>query len=129
MIVLPVLLMAAEPADSPPDCEDPQYQQLMNICAAKEFEEADKALNEQWKKTAAVMKQWDADGAIDDGRPGYFATLLDGQRAWLAYRDKHCLSEGYLFRGGSMEPFMLSTCKTRLTKLRIDELRELESEQ
>lgn len=126
MFLLPILAAGAATAL---DCENAVTQQDMNRCAGLEYEQADGALNAQWKKTAQVMKQRDADhgDAFDDGRDGYFQTLLDSQRAWLQYRDKHCKNEGYLFRGGSMEPLMVSTCKTRLTKLRTGELRELES--
>ncbi len=126
MFLLPILAAAAAPAL---DCENAFAQQEMNRCAAIEYQQADEALNRQWKIIAAVMKKRDADfgDAFDDGRPGYFQTLLDSQRAWLQYRDKHCASEGYLFRGGSMEPLIVSTCKTRLTGLRTAELHELES--
>jgi uncharacterized protein YecT (DUF1311 family) len=126
MFLLPILAAAAAPAL---DCENAFAQQEMNRCAAIEFEQADKELNRQWKITAAVMKKRDADygDAFNDGRPGYFQTLLDSQRAWLQYRDRQCANEGYLFRGGTMEPLMVGTCKTRLTKLRSEELHELES--
>ena len=126
MFLLPILAAAAAPAL---DCENALAQQEMNRCAAIEFEQADEELNRQWKITAAVMKQRDADygDAFDDGRPGYFHTLLDSQRAWLQYRDRQCANEGYQFRGGTMEPLLVGTCKTRLTRLRSEELHELES--
>lgn len=126
MLLLPVL---AAGAATGLDCENAVTQQDMNRCAAIEYERSDDALNDQWKKTSQVMKRRDSEHgeAFGDGRDGYFLTLLDSQRAWLQYRDKHCANEGYLFRGGSMEPLMVSTCKTRLTRLRTEELRELES--
>lgn len=118
-----LLLAAAAPSEPQWNCDDPQYQQEMNWCAAQEFEKADAALNAQWKKTSAAMKQRDAE--IDrsyDERPGYFDTLLAAQRAWLTYRDQHCASEGYWARGGSMEPLLVSTCKTKLTEERTQQL-------
>lgn len=57
-----------------------------------------------------------------DKRPGHFETLLEGQRAWLKYRDAHCTTEGYWARGGSLEPLLVSTCKTKLTQDRIQQL-------
>ena len=128
MILLPLLLMAAAvPDEREPDCGNPITQLEMNRCAWLEFEEADKALNGQWAKTSAVMKERDADygDLYQDGRPGYFAVLLEGQRAWLKYRQGHCAAEGYEARGGSMEPMLVSGCMARLTKLRTQELREL----
>ena len=126
MIAL-LLLVAAAPAEQPQwNCEDPIAQQEMNYCAHQEYLAADESLNAHWEETAAVMRARDEAGyGAEDGRPGYFETMLEAQRAWLKYRDAQCRSEGYLFRGGSMEPLMVSTCKTHLTKLRTQELREL----
>lgn len=126
--LLPLLLMASPPHEPQIDCSsDALPQQHMNWCAGQELQEADAALNAQWKLTREVMKTRDADFPPEDGRPGYFETLLQAQRSWIAYRDGQCASEGFLFRGGSMEPLMVASCKTRLTKLRTVELRELES--
>jgi len=111
------------------NCDDPVAQQEMNYCAAQDFHAADAVLNAQWKITAEGMKQADRETGpdFDDGRPGYFATLLEAQRAWIKYRDGQCASEGYMFRGGSLEPFIVAGCRTRLTKMRTQELRDLES--
>ena len=60
-----------------------------------------------------------------DTRPGWFASLLEAQRAWIAFRDAHCRVDGYMARGGSLEPLLVSTCKTALTKARTAQLQEL----
>lgn len=119
MMALALLAAAASPNPGW-NCKEPVAQQEMNWCAGEEFREADAALNVQWKQTAAAMKARDAEDA-----PGYFATLLDAQRAWLKYRDAHCTSAGYLFRGGSMEPLLVATCRTRLTQERTKQLNDL----
>lgn len=127
-MILAALLLAQAPADDPPwNCDEPIAQQEMNYCAHQDYLAADTALNAQWKVTAAEMKQRDEDAGdlFDDGRPGYFDALLEAQRAWLAYRDAHCAIEGYEARGGSMEPMLVSFCKTHLTKLRTEDLRNL----
>lgn len=133
MFAILLLLASPEPAELP-DCDqaamDAGVQQAMNICAAREFAATDADLNAQWRLTRAEMKrrdeQWDESAAPDwDDRPGYFASLLEAQRAWLTYRDAHCRSEGYAARGGSLEPLLVSTCKTQLTKDRTAQLREL----
>lgn len=120
----------AQPPNPQWDCDDPQAQQEMNWCAARDFAIADTALNTQWAETAAAMKARDdhsKTGAFPDTdkRPGYFDTLLEAQRAWLAFRDAHCRSEGYYARGGSLEPLLVSTCKTALTNIRTQQLKEL----
>ena len=131
MIVV-LLLAAAAPADGGPDrdCADPQVQQAMNYCAAQDFHKADAKLNTQWKQTATEMKRRDAEwGDNYDERPGYFDTLLASQRAWLKYRDAQCDMEGYQFRGGTMEPLMVATCRTRLTEQRTMLLHEMIDEE
>ncbi|NCP18145.1 MAG: DUF1311 domain-containing protein [Erythrobacter sp.] len=126
MILTAMLLLSSPQAAEPKvDCEDPMTQMAMNICAGRDYQAADRKLNAVWKEASAEMKRLDTDSALDDGRPGYFQTLLTAQRAWLVYRDTHCRSEGYLARGGSMEPMLVSGCKARLTRERTEKLREL----
>ena len=120
MFVAALMLMQG----AAPDCEDPYTQTEMNRCAALEYEASDAALNAQWKVTAAEMKRRDTH-AVDDGRPGYFDALLAAQRAWIAYRDAHCTTVGYYARGGSLQPLLVSTCKTDLTEERTRALRDL----
>ncbi len=125
IFLLPAMMFAA--TDAPFDCSvDQMTQQGMNYCAYQDYLAADAELNRQWKKTAAVMKERDEDWDSEyDDRPGYFDTLLAAQRAWILYRDKHCASEGYYARGGSLEPLLVSTCKTKLTKDRTQALQYL----
>lgn len=127
-LILPLLLQSAEPPVPEWNCADPQFQQEMNWCAGQDYEAADAALNAQWAITAEVMKQrdieWDALGSSDK-RPGFFRSLLEAQRSWLRYRDAHCRTDGYTARMGSLEPFLVATCKTRLTRMRTAELKEL----
>ena len=134
MILLSTLLILGA-AQSTPDADyyatcnqekaDHGIQSEMNICAHADYRAADREMNAQWQKTAAQMKQADKTATPDDGRPGYFAALLAGQRAWLAFRDAHCVSEGYWARGGSMQPMLVSLCLEKLTKDRTQQLRQL----
>jgi uncharacterized protein YecT (DUF1311 family) len=115
--------LSAEPLD---DCADPQAQQEMNRCAYKDYQSADAALNEEWTIAVAAMKA--ADAGIDreyDQQPGHYETLLEGQRAWLKYRDAQCLMESFEARGGSMQPMLENFCKAYMTELRIQQLRLL----
>ena len=127
------LLMAAQTGASPdayPKCNqekaDQGIQSEMNICAFNDFLEADRALNAQWKSTAAMMKGRDKNSARhDDERLGYFDALLESQRNWLKFRDTQCHVEGYYVRGGSMEPMVISGCRKRLTTERTKQLDNL----
>ena len=96
----------------------------MNACAYQDFKRADAALNSQWRISVAVAKA--ADRNVDrtyDRQPGHFETLLAGQRAWLSYRDQHCLTESFMARGGSMQPLLENACKAELTRVRIKQLK------
>ena len=106
------------------NCDDPQAQIEMNLCAWRDFEAADAALNGQWAETSTKMKALDAE-RLPDNQPGYFETLLEAQRAWLKFRDAQCLSEGFLARGGSAQPLLVAQCRAYLTEMRTEQLRNL----
>lgn len=124
MIFAAVLLAGATPALA---CVDPVTQLDMNLCAHRDYERADTALNAQWRKAVAIMKGRDKDAGVPtDKRPTYSAALLDAQRAWLRYRDSECRVQGYAMRGGSAESMVISGCLTDLTNKRIQQLKDLE---
>lgn len=126
MILASLLLLAAAAQDPDVDCENPQYQVEMNLCAGKDYDAADAALNAQYKQTVAALKARDKD--IDrsyDSQPTHYDTLLAAQRAWITYRDQQCLSESFAARGGTMAPMLHSGCMARLTRERTAELKEL----
>ena len=105
------------------DCAKAEAQTDLNICAALEFDAADKALNAQYKKTRAAMVAIDAD--LDNDMKGAEKALVKAQRAWVDYRDGECEAQGFEARGGSMEPMLVSGCKAELTKMRTKELKDL----
>lgn len=123
-----ILLLAAMSAATEPQlkCDDPQTQAEINMCAAEDARQADAALNRQWAATAAKMRAQDkAAYAPKDGRPGYYAALLEAQRAWIRFRDLECRVEGYAMRGGSAEPMMISGCLAAVTRARTAQLRDM----
>jgi uncharacterized protein YecT (DUF1311 family) len=128
-LIAPLLIMQAAPPNPDWNCDKPTRQQEMNWCAGQDYETADRALNRQWKRTAAAMKARDEahddHAQPSDDRPGFFASLLEAQRAWLRLRDAHCRLEGYEARGGSLEPLLVATCKTALNEARTAELQRL----
>jgi uncharacterized protein YecT (DUF1311 family) len=105
-------------------CDDPQNQQEMNTCARIEFERADGELNALWRDVIAGARE--ADREINreyDQAPTSEAVLRQAQRAWVTFRDAHCTYEGHEARGGTMEPLLYNSCRARLTRERIDQLR------
>ena len=105
-------------------CDDPQTQPDINACAAIEFEQADAELNAAYREAIAEARAMDAE--IDrnyDTRPTSEEKLREAQRAWLVFRDAHCVYEAYgEARGGSMEPMSYEVCRAALTRERTEQL-------
>jgi uncharacterized protein YecT (DUF1311 family) len=113
-----VLMAAALAAAPQPNCKNPQTQADMNICSGRAFKAADAAMTRQYNIAAARMKRIDA-----EAEPGYFAALLDSQRAWLKFRDAQCRLEGYTTRGGTAEALNVNGCLEQLTRQRTKDLK------
>ncbi|MEM0899194.1 MAG: lysozyme inhibitor LprI family protein [Pseudomonadota bacterium] len=107
------------------NCDQPENlpQQGMNMCAFEDWQKADRALNEAWPKVRAWAKA--NDEATIEWRPELADTednLLKAQRAWIAYRDGHCETEGLRYAGGSIVPLIVNSCKAEMTRQRTEEL-------
>ena len=120
--MLSEILIAMALAQGPPDdpienaCYQADYsQQAMNRCAGDAYQRADAALNAQWAKVLSVYG--------DDAESKKL--LLDGQRAWLKYRDAQCKLAALDSVGGSMWLMLNSGCLASLTRQRVKELKEL----
>jgi uncharacterized protein YecT (DUF1311 family) len=127
MILIAALALAAAPEEEEPNCKEPRWQPEMTVCAYIDYEKADAAMNAEWKPLLAMMKVRDQEDSkpAGDSRPGFVAALRQGQRAWIKFRDAHCVSEGYFARGGSMEPMVIAGCPEEITKARTKQLHEL----
>lgn len=124
-MILPVLLMGAA-ASAGASCDNAMTQADINVCMAQDYRTADGELNRQWGLNVAAAKAQDKTGvAQTDKRPGYYATLLESQRAWLKFRDAQCRIEGYAMRGGSAEPMVVSGCLAGLTRERSKQLKDM----
>jgi len=122
-LLLATVSVTAALAEDKPDCNNAMTQMDMNICANMDFQKADAELNAVYKKAMAKMRE--TDSYLSDDLKGATDTLRDAQRAWIPYRDKACEAYGFLARGGSMEPMLVSNCRADLTNQRIKELQEL----
>lgn len=125
--MIALMLLAAAPQDVA--CDKTITQSDMTRCAIRDFEAADAALNKQWKLTLANQREMDR-LTRNEGYEGlsYADQLLAAQRAWIAYRDAHCRSDGYRMRGGSAEPMLIASCRARLTEARTQQLAALVQE-
>lgn len=88
-------------------CISPQTQNELTACAAREYEQADAALNAAWQPARDFAE---AIGQHED--------LLAAQRAWLAYRDAACLVHASPYEGGTIQPMVRLTCLSELTAAR-----------
>ena len=107
------------------DCSDTSNlpQQAMNLCALKDFEAEDRKLNDAWKDVFGELKARDAE--LDETFRGMPAALLNAQRSWITFRDAHCETEGFKYRGGSIEPLIYHSCRAALTQERIRQIKSL----
>lgn len=120
-----ILVLGPSPlfAQGQPNCEDPQTQTEMTICAGMDYKAADAELNRIYRSVISHMKGIDAD--LPPELKGAEKALRAAQRAWIPYRDNACESYGFLARGGSMESMLVGNCLTEVTRNRIKELRAL----
>ena len=105
------------------NCDEPTTQFDMTECAGQDYEAADAELNVQYKATRKVLAERDKD--ITDGSASAAESLLTAQRAWIAYRDAQCETEGLQAQGGTMQPMLVSACLANLTTKRTEELKQL----
>ncbi len=105
------------------NCEDPQTQIEMTMCAGEDLAEADKALNAEYQALRKLTKARDADAG--EGQAGFDTALVKAQRAWVVYRDSWCEAFAYQAHGGTMEPQLNAECQAELTRKRTDELKAL----
>lgn len=103
-LVLALMLPQAGEAQSASECISPQTQLLMNLCAKRDYDMADAALNAAWGPARSFARQ------IGQGD-----ALLQAQRAWLSYRDAACDVQASPYAGGSIQPLIKFSCLSELT--------------
>lgn len=96
---------------SSPNCDNPQTQTEMNICAAIYYENADKKLNEVYQQLSSQMR----------------SQLTDPQLAWIEFRDTNCEFARSLFEGGTIASMIQSGCLGGMTEQRTLELETYQS--
>ena len=123
-VMLVVLALAAGPAQAEgPTCNLLGGQGELNACAADNFKAADARLDEVYARAVTKAQGWDAE--LDPDQKGAEKSLREAQRAWITYRDETCNAESYRFYRGSVRPMFRLSCKTRVTDVRTEELREM----
>lgn len=108
------------------ECGDTIFQRELNACAEQHLEAANATLETVYKTALARTKAIDVAAIADDMRaPGAETSLRRAQAAWIDYRESHCSLIASPSRGGSMEPMVISACKTDLAAARTRELQDM----
>ncbi|NDJ19724.1 lysozyme inhibitor LprI family protein [Myxacorys almedinensis] len=102
---------SAQDRAAQPNCQDPQTQLDMNLCAAKAAQTADRTLNQVYRRVRAIYQ-----GTALDKQ------LIDAQLAWMTFRAENCTFAKRRFEGGSIAPMIEQSCMERLTRQRTEEL-------
>jgi uncharacterized protein YecT (DUF1311 family) len=105
------------------DCAKAQTQADLTDCAGQDWDRADVELNAVYARAVAAMKEMDS--YLEGDMKGAEESLRTAQRAWIAYRDAACETDGFLMRGGTGELMLVYGCKARLTEERTAHLRNL----
>jgi uncharacterized protein YecT (DUF1311 family) len=118
-----VFIVGSAVAQDRADCSEAISQLEMNKCAAKDFILADKELNRVYN--AILLKESEDNGFI--------AKLRAAQRAWVAFRDAQLEAAFYCKEAsggwdpcfGSMASMSYSSLKAKMTRERIDQLKDM----
>ncbi len=89
-----------------PNCENPQSQREINICAARYYEAEDRKLNQVYQQLSSQMR----------------SQLTQAQLAWIEFRDTNCDFARSLFAGGTIAPSIYNGCLGGMTEQRTSEL-------
>jgi len=104
----------------------PLTQTEMNIDAGRSLRKKEEELNQLLAEIRAKVKVTDdARSAIADKNTdgSWLHCLNDAEEKWLAYRNAQCEFDTYLNRGGTIRPTLWAGEATRLSDIRIAELR------
>ena len=110
------LLLFAVAAQTPSmkaDCRNTAATQLEhNECSRQRYAEADRELNIRWRNISTKAREFNQ---------LTFQRLLNGQRAWLRYRDETCgwVKDTYK---GTMTPMIYFDCMEAVTRKHTEQL-------
>jgi uncharacterized protein YecT (DUF1311 family) len=96
-----------------PNCDNPQTEAEMNICAARYYESADRRLNQVYQQLPSPMR----------------SQINSAQLAWIDFRDTNCDFARSLFEGGTIAPSIYNGCLGGMTEQRTSELQAYQSRQ
>jgi uncharacterized protein YecT (DUF1311 family) len=93
-----------------PNCNNPQTQADMNICAGLAYRNSDQNLNQVYKQLLSKLPK------------SRQQKLISAQQDWIKFRDANCEFEKSEFEGGTIAPTIQGRCLETLTKQRTQQL-------
>ena len=109
------------------DCKKAVTQTELNFCAKYTYENAQKNLDELYTKLLKIIKERQNDFANKNDLTGkkFVDDFINSQEQWKKYRKSFVGFYSSIYQGGSMQPMIYFNIKTKITKERISELKDL----
>lgn len=112
-VILLTLMLLPLMQSASAECGNAQTQLEMNQCAAAEYRNADKALNNAYQQ------------ALQQTSGEQKKLLQSAQKQWIRFRDSDCQFQTYQSREGSVNPMNTALCLRTKTEQRTQELLSL----
>jgi len=103
----------------------------MDDCADFEYKQADVHLNKVYRRAVQYMNEDLARAQTQGDRKQIqyektaMASLKEGERLWMSYRDIQCKAAAQQYEGGSMAPMIYSQCLKTLTDHRTADIKSI----
>ncbi|MBD2196444.1 MULTISPECIES: lysozyme inhibitor LprI family protein [Calothrix] len=94
------------------NCNNAQTQVEINQCAQLSYQNADKKLNQVYKKLLPTLSS------------SRKQKLITAQQAWIKFRDASCEFERSQYAGGTIAPTIYLGCLERTTQQRTQQLQD-----
>lgn len=112
LAIAPILAQENDQYIAQVNCKSPQTTREMNICADRDYQAADKKLNQVYRQLQSRLSK------VQKQR------MTNAQLAWIKFRDANCDYERGQFEGGTMVGPVGTSCLARMTEQRTKELEE-----
>ncbi|MBI1212802.1 MAG: DUF1311 domain-containing protein [Alphaproteobacteria bacterium] len=126
--LLLALTCAAYASEPIPDCNDPQSNFEMKMCAKRELTQAEAELKTAFQRalTAAnTQYEMERHELGFENMPNMPEELRKTQNAWETYRDLNCGYQRLVYYGGSMASLAVTGCLRDMTRARTKELNDI----
>jgi uncharacterized protein YecT (DUF1311 family) len=109
---LPTILLLASLGVSAaePNCRDPRSTREVNVCSAQEAERLEAEMNRYYDAARSRMQKEE---------PQAVESLLEAQKSWETYAERHCQAVYSRWAGGTIRVAQGLNCRVDLIKQRM----------